>query len=72
VMKDVVTYASLALLIVAWDWKALRRSSRSSRWLVFATLVTSVVIWVWISKNHQAFKPMVWLNKLLEPFDPIQ
>lgn len=66
----VLTYAALAVIMLA-DWKNFKHSNRSTQWFTIAVLLASGVIWVYLLTHLNAPRPAGWLERLLEPLDPV-
>jgi len=59
-------------VVLLLQWRSLRRASAVSRWISFVLLGASGVVWFFLMQHLHVSRPAVWLEQLLEPFDPIQ
>ncbi|RXT03996.1 hypothetical protein [Ammoniphilus sp. CFH 90114] len=54
-------------LLLALEWKTLKKENRHTRWFVYGILGTSWLLWIYCSSAIDVHRPMVWLESLLEP-----
>lgn len=71
-INNIFITAFVVALIIILQWKELKQGTRETRWVVFSVLVVSGVLWVYIATWVHVPRPAMWLETILEPFDPIK
>jgi hypothetical protein len=71
-IKNIMLTAALLAGVVLLDWKDFRKTTLITKWITFTVLGLSGIIWIYIVTAVNVPRPAVWLEHMLEPFDPIK
>ncbi len=71
IMNLFLTIVMLSLILI-YQRRELRAASSKTRWLTYLVLGLSGAIWIYLSTVDRVVYLSVWLNNLLQPFDPIR
>ncbi|PLR79104.1 hypothetical protein CU633_01660 [Bacillus sp. V3-13] len=70
-INSMLLAGSVVLLILFLEKKNLKKATKSTWIITIGLLLVSAAIWVYIQTDPNHVYPSMWLNFLLEPFDPI-
>lgn len=70
ISKLTFTFAFLAVCLLM-DWRAVKQSSRATRWTTISIMTVSGLLWTYMWSNIDAPRAAVWLQSILDQFDPV-
>ena len=68
IIELLIVFGILALL----EWKTLKKSTRSTRYLTCVICGASAAVWIYLSSGTDLFHPSAWLRSVLSSVDPFE